>query len=221
MKRSIAPEKIKQITYLRERGNSLLEIKNATGVAYGTVFKYMQHVEILPKYQETWKRKRGGSKNRALKDWAKAQEISKKLVLPIDSKDRLFILAALYWGEGNKKELSLINSDPSLVKVFLICLKEIGVVDEDIKITLRMYEDMDASVVKNFWSETLSIPLDKISNINVLLGKKQGKLKYGMCRVRVRKGAPYFKLIMSMIDLIKSELNAAVVQWIEQDTPNV
>lgn len=41
-----------------------------------------------------------------------------------------------------------------------------------------------------------------------------------MCRVRVAKGGSYFKLIMSMIDLIKSDFNAAVVQWIEQRSPN-
>lgn len=67
----------------------------------------------------------------------------------------------------------------------------------------------------------MEIPLHQISNINILKGKKEGKLKFGMCRIGVKKGGKYFKLIISMINLLKSNYKAAIVQWIEQDTPNV
>jgi hypothetical protein len=64
--------------------------------------------------------------------------------------------------------------------------------------------------------ENTFLPKDFIKNINVIKGKKIGKLKYGMCRLRVKKVGRYFKLIISMIDLIKSGVqNVLVVQWIE------
>jgi hypothetical protein len=52
----------------------------------------------------------------------------------------------------------------------------------------------------------LNLPVSQIRSVNILKGKKVGKLEYGMCRVRVTKGERHFKLIMSMIDLIKSHL---------------
>ncbi len=54
----------------------------------------------------------------------------------------------------------------------------------------------------------------------------------GFCRIihqwekvellkRSMNGARYFKLIMSMIHLIREQFNAAVVQRIEQETPKL
>ena len=118
----------------------------------------------------------------------------------------MLILACLYWGEGNKNELNIINSDPNLIRIFVNCLKKLGVRNEDLLVSARIYEDLDPEKVKSFWAKTLDIDKKLIRSINVLSSKKKGKLKYGMCRVRVRKGARYFKIIMSMIDLIKSNL---------------
>ena len=212
---------IKKIIELRRTGHSLPEIRKATGKGNSTVFKYIKNVKVLQKYSSILKAKQGGSIERAKRDWLQASQHARDLIGHLTERDKLFILACLYWGEGTKKyDLNLNNSDPSLIKVFVECLKVIGVRNEDLRITLRIYEDMDRSKVINFWSKLLSLPKEKILGINILTGKKEGKLKYGMCRVRVTKGAAHFKLIMSMIDLIKSDFNAAIVQWIEQRSPN-
>jgi hypothetical protein len=97
----------------------------------------------------------------------------------------------------------LINSDPLLVKVFVECLRDLGVKDCDFSISLRLYEDLDDRRAIIFWEDVLGLPKYTIKKINYLVGKKKGKLSYGMCRVRVKKSAKYFKLIISMINLIK------------------
>ena len=130
------------------------------------------------------------------------------------------ILACLYWGEGNKRELNLINGDPNLIKVFIMCLESLGVMKDQMKFTLRIFEDMNKEEAVRYWAKVINISKIKITNVNVLSRKKKEKLVNGMCRVRVTKGAPYFKLIMSMINLIKLELDAAVVQRIERGVPN-
>ena len=79
-----------------------------------------------------------------------------------------------------------------------------GVKDEELKISLRLFEDIDHKKAISFWSQTLALPKGMIQKIDVISGKKVGKLKHGMCRLRVKKGGKYFKLIISMIDLIKS-----------------
>lgn len=212
---------IQKIVQLRKTGHSLPEIRKITGKGNSTVFKYIQGVKVLPKYQAILKAKQGGSLERSRKNWDEAVVQARSLINCLTERDRLLILTCLYWGEGTKKgELSLNNSDPALIKVFAECLNTIGVKRDDLRITLRIYEDINKESAIEFWANLLGIPRSKILGVNLLVGKKKGRLKYGMCRIRVTKGAPHFKLIMSMIDLIKSDFNAAIVQWIERRSPN-
>ena len=197
----------KEIVELRERGHSLNEIKKITGKANSTVLKYIKGVEVLSDFREVLRLKQGGSKSRSLLRWNFAKEKAEKLISGLEKKDKLIILACLYWGEGNKRELDLINSDPSLVKCFVNCLYNLGVSKESLRITVRIYEDMDKNKVINFWASLLEVKPSVISNVNILKGRKKGKLEHGMCRVRVAKGAEYFKLVISMINLIRDKLS--------------
>ena len=72
-KPTLLATEIKKIKHLRETGHSLNEIKNVVNRGYGTVFRYIKDVPILPKYQEIWKIKRGGSKSKSLKEWQTAR----------------------------------------------------------------------------------------------------------------------------------------------------
>lgn len=179
------------------------EIRKITKNSNGTIFKYIQGVSILSEYQELWKQKRGGSKFRSQKQWDESLLEAQSLILPLGRNSKLVILACLYWGVGNKRELNLINSDPTLIKTFVNCLIEIGVKKDMLKVTLRLYEDLNINNAIKYWADILEIKKEAISSVNILKGLKRGKLKYGMCRVRVAKSARYFKLIMSMISLLR------------------
>ncbi|MDE1940662.1 MAG: hypothetical protein KGI66_00915 [Patescibacteria group bacterium] len=215
----LTKEEIELMISLRKTGHSLPEIYELTRRGYGTVYRCTKDIRVLPEYSERLKCKQGGSKTRADLKWKESKQDA-DLMLGNDSFEmRLCILACLYWGEGNKRELSLINSDPGLIKVFVECLINIGVPKEMIKVNLRLHKDVNRKKSIEFWKDLLSVKKSVIGHIEIIRGKKKGKLKYGMCRIRVAKSAPYFKLILSSIEVIKERFNAAVVQWIEQGTP--
>ncbi len=90
-----------------------------------------------------------------------------------------------------------------MIKCFVNCLSYIGVLRDKLKISLRLYEDLDKQECLKFWSTMLQVDITSIKVSEILFGNKSGKLKYGMCRIRVAKSAQYFKLIMSIIDEIK------------------
>lgn len=204
-KPSLPIKEINHIRKLRETGHTLYEIKSITNhKSNGTVWKYIKEVSILPKYQEAWKLKRGGSKARANRDWQEAKLKASSIIYKFGFKEKMLVVACLYWGEGNKRELNLINSDPVMIRVFISCLKDLGIKDDELKISLRLFEDIDKRKAISFWVNILKLRPNFISKIDVIKGKKIGKLEYGMCRVRVKKGGKHFKLLMSMIDLIKS-----------------
>lgn len=202
----LTAREISRIKNLRKKGHTLYEIKNLTRRSNGAIWKYIQGVLILPKYQEIWKIKKGGSKNRSLKEWQKAKVRASKIIKKIGFRERMLILSCLYWGEGNKTELNLINSDPSLIKTVLICLKNLGIKNSELRISLRLFNGINRKKAIYFWTQILKLPRGIITKIDVIHGNKVGKLKYGMCRVRVKKGGKYFKLIMSMVSLIKENI---------------
>jgi hypothetical protein len=206
--KKLSTAKIFLIKDLRSNGHTVNEIMNITGAGKGTVSKYINGVLITDSIKKDFELKRFPSKKLSAVEWEKAKMEASKNLFPLLKQSELSILACLYWGEGNKKELNLINSDPFLIKTFVECLYLIGVKKENLKITLRIYEDMNPSKIKKFWANLLSVPLNQISNINILYGKKGGKLEFGMCRIRVKNGGRYFKLIISMIDLLKSHYNS-------------
>jgi len=193
---------INQIIQLRKSGHSLPEIRKITGKGNGLVSKYIQGVKILPQYYNVWKMKQGGSKARADAEWNKAKNTAENLIGSLDGKERLLIAACLYWGEGTKTELNLSNTDPNLIRIFVRCLEEIGVTKDKLRVTIRVYDDLDKSKAMEFWARVIGIPKNQILNVNVLKGKKSGKLQHGMCRIRVTKSAPYFKIIKSIIEVI-------------------
>lgn len=199
-------EIIQKIQKLRIKGCSIQEIAKETGKSKSIVSKYIQGVVIPKKYKDILRIKQGGSIQRAKDAWNKAQLQSKRVIKSLSQKEKLLILSALYWGEGTKKELNIINSDPSMLRIVVSCFKELGIENSEIKVTLRIYNDLNKEAVIDFWSKSLSLPIECFKNINVLNGKKDGKLQYGMCRIRVEKSANYFKYIMSIIGRIKELL---------------
>lgn len=188
---------------MRNQGFSYKEISKELGVAVSTVSRYSQGIFLNEKAQDRLKSRRFHSHINAIEKWRLSTELAKKKVGEISERDLLIILACLHWGEGSKRELSFINSDPEMVRVYVRGLRLLGVSKSQINYTLRSYRGHNDADLINFWSKTLSIDKSDILKIHHIEGNKVGKLKYGMCRVRVRKGAPYFKLIMSMVEFIK------------------
>jgi transcriptional regulator with XRE-family HTH domain len=207
MRGTLTPEHtVKKIRILRSKGQSINEISAIIGKSKSVVSRYIQGVRVLPEYVDILRVKQGGSKVRAKIHWAEKKEEARILITDITRREWLLILASLYWGEGTKKELNIVNSDPTMLRVVVHCLRELGIPTMDFRATLRIYGDLDKQNAIKFWSQAIGIPVECFINVNVLQGKKDGKLPYGMCRLRVLKGGKYFKLLMSLIERIKELL---------------
>lgn len=193
-----------EIRRLRQIGYSVPEINKKMGVSKTTILRYIKDVNIRPEFYQRWldKKKTGTILKR--RNLALAMEKADNIVKGLDKKDRAIITALLYWAEGSKKDFSLSNTDPDLIKTFLFSLKEaFHVKNEDIKISLRIYSDLDKKECLAYWSSVTGIKLDKNTSVNILFGSKKGKLKYGMCRIRVKKGGQLHKILFAICKKIK------------------
>jgi hypothetical protein len=206
---SMNPDKIESIKQLRSQGFSIPEISQSLGVSKTTVLRYIKNVEILPEYFAEWAGKRGGSKKRRVKLEEEALAEGKKFVRNLTTREKLLFLCALYWAEGNKKDFILTNTDPDIIRIFVDGLRStLNISDERFKISIRIYEDLDKDRCLDYWSKVTRVKKERFLNVNILPGKKKGKLEYGMCRVRIAKGGHLLKKFIGINKSVSKEFMA-------------
>jgi hypothetical protein len=129
----------------------------------------------------------------------RATSDAKKIISSLSEKEKMIFLSALYWGEGNKTDFILSNSDPDLIGVFVKGLREVfKISNNNLRVSIRIYEDLNKNDCLRFWSKVVGIKPKEFLSVNVLRGKKKGKLSYGMCRIRVKKGMNMLKYITAI-----------------------
>lgn len=205
MPKLIPKETIHKIKFLRQKGYSLPEIKKEVKASHGSVFRHIQGVKILPEYWKEWHGKQGGSIKRMKIRERLAEEKAEKTILSLSNKERMIFLTALYWGEGSKSDFNLMNTDADLISVFIQGLQKIFNISKDrLRISIRIYEDLDKRECLKYWSKITGVPVEKFVSVNILKGNKKGKLPYGMCRLRILKGGDMLKYIKALKNRIIS-----------------
>lgn len=196
---------IDTIKNLRRAGKSVKEIVNQLKLGTGTVSKYCKDVYLDSKARDILEAKKYPAKRLSKQEKENSKTEASKIIKSLNSRDTFLVFTALYWGEGTKRELNLINGDPELVSFFVRGLLSLGIDKERIKISIRLYPFQDEETLSLFWTKKLALHRSNIVGFErVEGGKKIHKLKYGMCRVRVEKGSYYHKLVMSSIQIISS-----------------
>jgi len=97
----------------------------------------------------------------------------------------------LFWGEGNKRNKSSIrlgNTDPRLIRTFLIFLDKIFRVNRaKLRFGLQVFSDISPEVARKYWMEKLNIPLSQFHKVIVTptrnIGTYKYKSKYGVLTV--------------------------------------
>lgn len=97
----------------------------------------------------------------------------------------------LYWGEGTKKNLRTVrlgNTDPHLVRAFLIFLRKIyGTDDSKLRFALQIFTDMNQKKEEKFWREFLGIEARQfyktINTHSGSIGTYREKSKHGVLTI--------------------------------------
>lgn len=166
---------------------------------------YSRRYSFLSEYAHMLKAKRGGSAKRFADAKKKAQERARELLQGAD-REKVVALAMLYWGEGHKKSCEFINSDGSMIRIYLGILRNVFEVPEHaIKPTMRIFTGMDRVECLSYWSRITGIPKDNFT-VRFNDGGTRGRTKYGLCRITVRKGSQNLKIILAIIDQYKEEI---------------
>lgn len=201
-------EKILQMKSLREKGHSVPEISTILSVPKSTVLRQIRDVEILPQYYDRWLNRKKSAKRLLERNLLTARKQAGEWVDNISDKESIIIASMLYWAEGSKKDFSISNTNPDLIYTFINAMRRsFKLKNSDFKISLRLYEDLNKAECLKFWSKITDINLDDSTSINTLKGSKKGKLKYGMCRIRIRKSGIIHKTLFAVANLTKENIS--------------
>lgn len=185
-------------------GKTYSEITKATGIPKSTLsywFKSLQipdeSIELLRKKELLTRRQAQekaviANRNQRGKYLLQIRKEYRNLKVKIKQKDyALIALTMLYLGEGsktNKGYLTLGNSNPEVIKLFIRLLRQNFTIKEHkFRCTVQCRADQDIRLLEQFWSEVTNIPPKQFYKTRIdprTINKPSRKLDYkGVCRL--------------------------------------
>jgi len=110
----------------------------------------------------------------------------------MDKESFLFGLGlGLYWGEGTKRNLTAVrlgNTDPYLVRVFLLFLRKFYKIDNSrLHFAIQIFTDMDEKKEKKFWQKFLGVEAKQFYKTTITrsgsIGTYRTKSKHGVLTI--------------------------------------
>lgn len=230
-----------QALKLRIQGLSYNEIHKALGIPKGTLSGWFSKISLSEKAQQRLgARMKAGSSvlikrnkmqtHHAEQRAKEARNAAGCVVNKLTKKDLLVLGTALYWGEGYKrlkvrdgKErmghiISFVNSDPEMIQVFLIFLKEaLDVKAEDVRLTMRLYPHINELTALHFWTKITNLPKTCFRKTTFLISRASKgmrpytRLPYGTLQVAVYS-TQKFHYLMGLIEGVKKSFACDIVQ---------
>lgn len=207
---------------LRKEGYSYTYIMKHVSVSKSTLSDWLYNIPFAPNKhtQETIGNARiaSGLYRNKLKRQSvdEAKEEAYKNITELSERDISMLGLGLYIGEGSKTDgiTRIINSDPKIIKMVLRWFHiQFGIKNENLRVRLHIYPDVDAGEAIQFWSKTLSIDKKCFSKptVDSRTNKKAshaGKLPYGTAHVTVKGlgnkklGMYLHRYIMALMDRV-------------------
>ena len=113
----------------------------------------------------------------------------------------------LYWAEGSKtrNDLSITNSDPRLLRIFVDFVRAHLDADARFGLALNLHEAAGEDRAKEYWAHALELPSVLFTKSYVKqpgTGHRRNRLPHGVCRVRVRRASDHWHRVMTWIDVV-------------------
>lgn len=223
-------------TKLRLKGYSYNEIVRELQIPKSTLFSWLHDVALpVSAIARLKSRVAQGTLNGLIRRnklqtvWAKerAESTKKSAAAKIENLTEFHLLligAVLYWAEGYKRlkiirgrevtahVLSLTNSDPAIVAVFIAFLKRVlKVPPEKILVEMRLFKHLDEEATIRYWIRVTGLPRSQFGKpaypVSISSRGKRpfNRLPYGTVQVIVSDTQMFYR-VMGFIDGVKEQL---------------
>lgn len=227
---AIMHQKYLEVVNLRKTGKSYREIAKIVSISKNSISRWCKdlklpdfaHAIIEGKIRKTKTHLARYNKQRheaVEKEDREIRENNSVKIKEISDYELLLIGASLYWAEGYKRHLSeagshisFSNSDADMIKVFLLFLRKIIHVPEElIKARIHIYPNITKESAVDFWSGVTNISKNNFYFTTQVSKASQGKrpknlLPYGTLEIRVSRRKRFFEVLGLIEGLIKQIL---------------
>ena len=192
-----------RVIALRKRGLSYRQIQQRINIPKSTLSYWLKNVPLKQKDKDRLYTKQIARLNiGALSHRANRQKVvneiitrgSKEVPQILDGNIIKLLGAAIYWGEGSKKDsVRITNSDPALILFMVRWLEGIfEVKPSELRAWLNIYHWQSQAKIIKFWSDLTGIPVANFGKPFVKpnsTGNKKNDLYHGTIQIRVAKSA--------------------------------
>lgn len=209
---------------LRKQGYSYTEILKEINVSKSTLSGWLRNIKLNNIQFERLRSKNEyarhlGSialRNNRINKTNKIIEAAKSEINIISCTNLKIIGAVLYWAEGSKqnenrpsKELIFTNSDPKMIKVYLLWLDKCFLIEQkNIKFEIYIHETYNKTPeeLSSYWSSVTNFPVNMLSKIYFKknkvnsIRKNKGDSYHGVLRITVRKSTDLSRKVMGLVE---------------------
>lgn len=206
-------EKIKAIKDARRGGRSILELVKEFDVPKTTVWHYIHDIKLSKVHVERLRTNQGGSVVRYRKQMEKARSEAKEIIGSLKNIQQIapIVVSLLYWAEGNKKGFIFTNTDENMIQVYLKILRSwFEIRDSDITVMARITKRASSRKSISYWRRVTGLPLANIKT-DINHRNNKSRAKYGICRIRVKKGGYLSKLINCLNEELTSIIKSSTM----------
>ena len=204
---------------LRLEGRSYREIARVVPVAKSTLSLWLRDVPVTEAHRASLAAHSARSA-RSRGDAIRAARIRRVEVLQAAAaaeigeltERELFLLGVTaYWCEGSKakpwspsRQMQFINSDPTLIRLFLAWLRQLGIGTDGCAFTVSIHEGADVSAAERFWADVAGVPPSSFRRLNLK--------RHNPKTVRANVGAAYVGCLTVTVRR-STDLNRRVEGW--------
>jgi transcriptional regulator with XRE-family HTH domain len=138
----------------------------------------------------------------------RTEEAAKREVGSLSPRELFLVGVGLYWAEGGKdkpyerrENVTFVNSDPGMIKVFLAWLDLLGIERERLRYTVMIHETADVAGAELYWSDLVDADRSQFNKTTLkkhnpkTVRKNIGASYRGCLAIKVLKGADLYRRI--------------------------
>ncbi|MFD7701502.1 helix-turn-helix domain-containing protein [Streptomyces caelestis] len=138
----------------------------------------------------------------------RTKEAARRAVGSLSARELFLVGVGLYWAEGGKdkpydrrENVTFVNSDPDMVRVYLAWLDLLGVERERLRFTVMIHENADVADAERYWAELVDADRTAFNKTTLkkhnpkTVRKNVGESYRGCLVIKVLKGAALYRRI--------------------------
>ncbi len=161
---------------LRAEGKTYDEIEEALGVSRGSVSLWVRDLPKPPRRLSAEERREHmqavcWAPRRELRDNERriTKSVAAREIGELSDRELFLLGVGIYWSEGTKdkeyarrERVTLINSDPDMITVYLAWLRLLGVERDRLRFRLQIHESADVDRSQRFWADIVGADVSEM-----------------------------------------------------------